>query len=80
MWMGMQCMEYFMSIEKVKKSRCCFHYTAIPVTQTIKDIVDLSKTSRLICPYIVHRKAQTAATWYFQRDGPSLPSTSPQYK
>lgn len=29
---------------------------AIPVTQTIKGIVDLSKTSRLICPYIVHRK------------------------
>ncbi|WP_210464149.1 integrase [Vibrio crassostreae] len=40
--------------EKVKKSDAST--VAIPVTQTIKDIVDLSKTSRLICPYIVHRK------------------------
>ncbi|PTP67370.1 integrase [Vibrio splendidus] len=40
--------------EKVKKSDAST--VAIPVTQTIKDIVDLSKTSRLICPYIVHLK------------------------
>ncbi|MEZ9554100.1 integrase [Vibrio splendidus] len=42
--------------EKVKKSDAST--VAIPVTQTIKDIVDLSKTSRLICPYIVHRKPE----------------------
>nr|WP_241790463.1 integrase [Vibrio genomosp. F10] len=40
--------------EKVKKSQSST--VAIPVTQRIKDIVDLSKTSRLHCPYIVHRK------------------------
>ncbi|CAH0525664.1 hypothetical protein VHP8226_01194 [Vibrio hippocampi] len=31
-------------------------YVAIPVTQAIKDIVELSKTDRLLCPYVVHRK------------------------
>ncbi len=29
---------------------------AIPVTQAIKDTIDLSETSGLSCPYVVHRK------------------------
>ncbi|EDL53403.1 Integrase [Vibrio mediterranei AK1] len=33
---------------------------AIPVTEAIKEIVDLSKTDRLHCPYIVHRKTLQA--------------------
>ena len=40
--------------EKVKKSDSSF--VAIPVTEAIKEIVDLSKTDRLHCPYIVHKK------------------------
>ncbi|WGK82555.1 integrase [Vibrio aestuarianus] len=40
--------------QKVQKSETSA--VAIPVTQAIKDIVDLSKTSRLHCPYVVHRK------------------------
>lgn len=40
--------------EKVKKSDSSF--VAIPVTDAIKEIVELSKTDRLHCPYIVHRK------------------------
>ncbi|NAW60118.1 MULTISPECIES: integrase [unclassified Vibrio] len=40
--------------EKVKKSDSSF--VAIPVTEAIKEIVDLSKTDRLLCPYIVHKK------------------------
>ncbi|WP_019276756.1 hypothetical protein [Vibrio coralliilyticus] len=40
--------------EKVKKSDSS--YVAIPVTNDIKEIVELSKTDRLHCPYVVHRK------------------------
>ena len=40
--------------EKVKKSDSSF--VAIPVTQGIKEIVELSKSDRLRCPYIVDRK------------------------
>jgi hypothetical protein len=39
--------------EKVKKSASS--YVAIPVTDAIKEIVELSKTDRIHCPYIVHR-------------------------
>lgn len=39
---------------KVKDSDASF--VAIPVTEAIKEIVELSKTDRLLCPYIVHRK------------------------
>ncbi|MCW0470223.1 hypothetical protein OH492_18880 [Vibrio chagasii] len=54
---------------------------AIPATtQTIKDIVDLSKTSRLICPISFIVNLNSKQTRHFKRDGPSLPSTSPQYK
>ncbi|MCG9678714.1 integrase [Vibrio sp. Isolate24] len=40
--------------EKVKKSDSSL--VAIPVTAAIKEIIDLSKTDRLHCPYVVHRK------------------------
>lgn len=40
--------------EKVKKSASSM--VAIPVTDAIKEIVEFSKTDRLHCPYIVHRK------------------------
>lgn len=40
--------------EKVKKSDSSL--VAIPVTLGIKEIVELSKSDRLHCPYIVHRK------------------------
>ncbi|EKO3771873.1 integrase [Vibrio metschnikovii] len=40
--------------EKVKKAASSM--VAIPVTDAIKEIVELSKTDRLHCPYIVHRK------------------------
>ncbi len=40
--------------EKVKKAKTS--YVAIPVTTAIKSVVELSKTDRLHCPYIVHRK------------------------
>ncbi|CCN84347.1 putative Integrase [Vibrio nigripulchritudo SFn27] len=43
-------------IHRAKSANAKTSYVAIPVTQGIKDAVDLSRTSRLHCPYIVHRK------------------------
>jgi hypothetical protein len=40
--------------EKVKKTESSF--VAIPVNDAIKEIVELSRTDRLHCPYVVHRK------------------------
>lgn len=40
--------------EKVKKSASSM--VAIPVTDAIKEIVELSQKDRVLCPYVVHKK------------------------
>ncbi|EGR1549615.1 tyrosine-type recombinase/integrase [Vibrio parahaemolyticus] len=39
---------------KVKNDKTS--YVAIPVTSSIKEVVELSKTDKLHCPYVVHRR------------------------
>ncbi|HBC3828629.1 TPA: tyrosine-type recombinase/integrase [Vibrio parahaemolyticus] len=43
-------------IHRAKVKNAKTSYVAIPVTSAIKQVVDLSKTDKLHCPYIVHRK------------------------
>ncbi|EIO5869811.1 tyrosine-type recombinase/integrase [Vibrio parahaemolyticus] len=43
-------------IHRAKVKNAKTSYVAIPVTSAIKEVVELSKTDKLHCPYVVHRR------------------------